>query len=346
MAEDPAVSVVVCTHNGARLLPRALGALGRQVQPAGGYEVIVVDDRSTDGSGEIAAASGARVVRLTDDGGLAAARNAGIRAASGGIIAFTDDDCEPDAGWLSALLAPFADPGVSGTAGCTVPSSADDVVLRYLARRNPLAPLPSALLESRSPLFRLWHYLRTGLGPTPALPSGSELYSVAGANMAFRRELLDAIGGFDPRISFGGEEEDLCRRAHERAHERPGGARFVYVPAALVHHHYRPGLRDTLRRARAYGRGNARQTMSTAGAWPIVYPFPLVIGVPLITALLTRRRYLPLITLLPPLLYPGWLIDSVRRGDPEALFYAYIQVAQEGATMVGEAQHFLGLDRR
>ena len=61
--------------------------------------MVIVDDRSTDGSAELAAAAGAKVVRLTDeeDGGLAAARNAGIRAASGDLVAFTDDDCEPDA---------------------------------------------------------------------------------------------------------------------------------------------------------------------------------------------------------------------------------------------------------
>ena len=213
MTHENSVSVVVCTHNGARMLPLALDALARQHPPAGGFEAVIVDDRSTDGSAELAAAAGAKVVRLTGEqgGGLAAARNAGIRAASGDLVAFTDDDCEPEPTWLRELIEPMRDPTVDGVTGCTVPGSDRDLVLRYLARRNPLAPLPSVLLESRRPLFRLRTYLRDNLGPTRVLPAGAPLYSVVGANMAFRLSFLDTMGGFDPGIRFGGEEEDLCR---------------------------------------------------------------------------------------------------------------------------------------
>jgi glycosyltransferase involved in cell wall biosynthesis len=104
--------------------------------------VVVVDDHSTDDSAELAAA-GAKVVRLTEveSGGLNAARNAGIRAASGDLVAFTDDNCEPEPTWLRELIEPMLDPTVDGVAGRTVPASDRDLVLRYLARRNPLAPL-------------------------------------------------------------------------------------------------------------------------------------------------------------------------------------------------------------
>ena len=133
--------------------------------------MVVVDDRSTDGSAEIAAAAGAKVVRLAEgeDGGLNAARNAGIGAASGDLVAFTDDDCEPAATWLRELIEPMRDPTVDGVAGRTVPASEGDLALRYLARRNPLGALPSVLLDSRRPLFRLRTYLRENLGPTREL---------------------------------------------------------------------------------------------------------------------------------------------------------------------------------
>ena len=342
MTHENLVSVVVCTHNGARMLPVALDALARQHPPAGGFEVVIVDDHSTDGSAELAAAAGAKVVRLTqeEDGGLAAARNAGIRAASGDLVAFTDDDCEPAPTWLRELIEPMRDPTVDGVAGRTVPASDCDLVLRYLARRNPLAPLPSVLLESRRPLFRLRTYLRDNLGPTRVLPAGAPLYSVVGANMAFRLSFLEALGGFDPAIKFGGEEEDLCRRAHER----PGGALFVYAPAAEVRHHYRPGIKDTLRRARAYGRGNARQAATAPGVWPIVYPFPLLIAA-LASAVLTRPRLAPVALALPWALYPGWVADGARRRDPEALLFAYLQLAQEAATMVGEVEYLIKATR-
>ena len=126
-------------------------------------------------------------------------RNAGIRAASGDLVAFTDDDCEPAPTWLRELIEPMRDPTVDGVAGRTVPASDCDLALRYLARRNPLAPLPSVLLESRRPLFRLRTYLRDNLGPTRELPAGAPLYSVVGANMAFRLSVPRRLGGIRPR---------------------------------------------------------------------------------------------------------------------------------------------------
>jgi len=341
MSPEPTVSVVICTHNGARSLPIALAAVSAQELRGAELELIVVDDRSTDASADIAARAGARVVSTNgggaDAGGIAAARNAGAAAASGAIVAFTDDDCEPARTWLSELIAPFADPNVDGVAGDTVPASRESPTFRYLALRNPLAPLPAALLESANPLFRLRRYLRDGLGPTPPLGDGSPLYSVVGANMAFRRGFLADMGGFDARIAFGGEEEDLCRRAHLRAR----GARFVYAPSARVRHHYRPGLRDSLRRARAYGQGNARQAIENAEIWPIVFPFPLLTGAAVIAAALGARRALPAALALPLVLYPGWLTHAVRRRDAESLLFAYVQLAQEVATMTGEVDHYL-----
>jgi GT2 family glycosyltransferase len=298
------ISVVVCTRNGARSLPKALAALTGQRIPTDSVELIVVDDHSSDASAEIAAAAGATIVTANGSGGLAAARNAGVEAASGTIVAFTDDDCEPEPDWLAELVRPFADSAVDGVAGSTVPSSDDQLVFRYLGLRNPLAPLPATLLKSRNPLYRLALYLRTNLGPPPQLTPGARLYSVAGANMAFRRRLLDGLGGFDAGIAFGGEEEDLCKRAHRHAPD----AMFVYAPRAVVRHHYRRGARDTLRRASAYGRGNARQALADRGTWPIVYPFPLLVaGALALTALMNPRRAFP-----------------------------YLQLAQEVATMLGE----------
>jgi hypothetical protein len=210
-------------------------------------------------------------------------------------------------------------------------------MFRYLALRNPLEPLPAALLRSSNPLFRLRRYLRAGLGPTPPLREGSLVYSVVGANMALRRAFVREMGGFDARIPFGGEEEDLCRRAHLR--ER--GARFVYAPAARVRHHYRRGLRDSLRRARAYGRGNARQAIENADIWPIVFPFPVLMGGAAIAAAVAERRALPAVLALPLALYPGWTAHAARHKDPESLLFGYVQLAHEVATMTGEIDQYL-----
>jgi glycosyltransferase involved in cell wall biosynthesis len=335
----PRVSVVVCTHNGARSLPTVLSALRRQrLAPGTEAEIVVIADHCDDDTEDVARAHGAAVFPVLGAGGLAAARNTGIERSRGEIIAFTDDDCEPEDTWLQMLVEPFGDGSVDGAGGLTVPADERGLVFGYIAARNPLTPLPATLLQSRDPVFRLRNYLRNGQGPTEQPSAGAELYSVTGANMAFTRRLLVQLGGFDARITFGGEEEDLCRRAHDRPH----GARLVFEPRAVVRHHYRPGVRDVLRRSRAYGRGNARAAMNSRQVPPIVYPFPVLwLGA---LALLLRRpvtRSLGVALLLPLLLYTRWPVYAARRRRPSALAFAHLQMAQETATMVGEAQQWL-----
>src|SRR3954452_12468363 len=103
---DPALSVVVATRNRADRLPRLVRALEAQ-EGAPPFELVVIDDASTDATStvlaQLAASSSMRIVahRLVDQRGPAAARNAGWRSARGELVAFTDDDCEPQPGWLA-----------------------------------------------------------------------------------------------------------------------------------------------------------------------------------------------------------------------------------------------------
>ena len=273
------------------------------------------------------------MVRLSPNRGLAGARNAGVAAARGEIVAFTDDDCQTDGGWLSALLDAFADPAVDAVGGQVLPGGPDGFILRYLTARNPLLPLGAELLHAGGARDRLTGYLRGVVGGARPLAAGDPLYSVVGANMAFRRRRIAEWGGFDDAFRFGGEEEDLCRRAHAQT----SGARVVYQPSARVVHRFEPSLRDTLRRSRAYGRGNARAALKHADARLIVYPFPLLCLGAVAGGALTRRSRLALLGLLGPLLaYPRWLAEVPGPVAIEPLSYPYIQLAQEVCTMRGE----------
>jgi glycosyltransferase involved in cell wall biosynthesis len=334
-AATPRVSVVIPTHNGGATLAGTLTALAEQTLPAADYEVIVVDDGSTDDTAAIAEAGGARLVRLVPNHGVAVARNRGIDAARAPVLAFTDDDCLPAPDWLEQVLAAFEDPAVDGIGGRVVPSDDRALVLRYLAVKNPLTPLFAELLVSHALLYRLRLYLRGLSGPSPEAGPGAELFAVVGANMALRAELLESIGGFDDNYHFGGEEEELCRRAHQR----PGGTRLVYWPSALVRHVFRPELRDTLRRARAYGVGNARSAAKHDDVRLIVYPFPVAVALLLAAGLGLRRAPLVAAALAAPAaLYYGWPLRALRERRAEPLGYAYIQLAQEVATMAGEVR--------
>jgi GT2 family glycosyltransferase len=332
---SPDISVIVCSHNGQQKLSTTLSRLQQQSLSPSRYEVIVVDDGSTDHTSRLARSAGVRVVRLEAPEGLAAARNAGVGAAAGAVVAFTDDDCAPAGNWLAALTSSFADVAVDGVGGKVVPACPNGFLLRYLQARNPLSPLPAELMVSTRARYRLRLYLRSVVRSEPELAAGAPLYSAVGANMAFRRALITELGGFDEAFTFGGEEEDLCRRAHSRQH----GAQLRYQPDAVVVHRFEPRLRELLRRARAYGIGNARGAVKHQDLRPIVYPFPLLIAFAVLRALQTgRSARLALGLLAPVAAYPRWSVCAWRRRSLEPLAYPYFQLAEEAWTMFGEVE--------
>jgi len=106
----PRISVVVCTYNGARTIRDCLEGLERVAYPD--YEVIVVDDGSTDATAAIARQYDCRLIR-TENRGLASARNTGLDAATGEIVAYIDDDAYPDPHWLTYLAAMDRSPSAS-----------------------------------------------------------------------------------------------------------------------------------------------------------------------------------------------------------------------------------------
>lgn len=200
----PAVSVVVATHNRAPRLATLLAALAGQ-DLAAPYEVLVVDDGSRDDTPAVLAAAGPGVTALRHDAprGPAAARNAGWRAAAAPLVVFTDDDCVPPPGWLTAIVAAW--------------DGAPDRIVQGRVTPDPR----EAHLEG--PFSRsLWV---TGVSPY-----------FQTANIAYPRALLERADGFDEE-AFGGvtaEDADLGNRCLEL------GAHAVYSEAALVHHAVHP----------------------------------------------------------------------------------------------------------
>jgi GT2 family glycosyltransferase len=329
------VSVVVCSHNGAVHLPAVLASLHKQTLAAGRFETLVVDDGSSDPTSAIAAEHGARVITLDENCGLAAARNAGVRAARAEIVAFTDDDCVCDPGWLEQLLEPFSNPAVLAVGGGVTPGGPNSFNVRFLRRRNPLKPLSGVFLESPGLTRRLAIYLRDLLLGAPRLAPGERLYSVVGANMAFRRGIVYELGGFDEAFRFGGEEEELCVRTHARRE----AAEIAFAPRATVSHTFSPRVGDTLRRSRAYGRGNARLAAKYGDHRPVVFPAPLLVAATGVTAQRCRSSRLALIAGLAPLLaYPRWVVDLAATSSPEPFAYPYLQLAQELLAMVGQIE--------
>jgi GT2 family glycosyltransferase len=228
----PKISVVVCSYNGSRTIGETLTRLKGLNYPD--YEIIVVDDGSSDKVSEIASIHEVCLIRQ-ENLGLSAARNSGLAAARGEIVAYIDDDAYPDADWLSYLAAAFQAAPYAGVGGPNL-SPADDGRIAACVANAPG-------------------------GPVHVLLTDSIAEHIPGCNMAFRRDCLEAVGGFDPRFRVAGDDVDLCWRLQDR------GWKLGFSPAALVWHHRRASVRSYLRQQRGYAKAEAL----LAEKWPSKY---------------------------------------------------------------------------
>jgi GT2 family glycosyltransferase len=218
----PSVSVVVCTHNGQVTLDECLERLGTLCYRD--FEVIVVNDGSSEASARIARRHGARLVE-TEHRGLGHARNRGIQAAEGEIVAFIDDDAYPDSDWLHYIVALLRGNAHGGVGGPNIPPEDDGFIAECVAA----APG----------------------GPIHVLVSDREAEHVPGCNMAFRKDVLEEVGGFDERFRVAGDDVDLCWRLQK------SGRTLGFSAGAVVMHRRRDSVRRYLRQQYGYGKAEA-----------------------------------------------------------------------------------------
>ncbi len=213
------VSVIIPAHNAERFVEACLDSLLASKYPRECFELICVDNASTDGTaGRVARYGGAVKLVREVKRGPAAARNAGLRAASHDIVAFTDADCVVDPGWLAALVAPVAAGEAEAAGG------------RILARRQ------AGTVERFGELVH---------DHAMAIEYYRPPYVIT-MNLAVRTELLRRIGGFNERwIRL--EDVELAYRLLD------AGARLRYQPEAVIHHHNRDSVATLAREGFLHG---------------------------------------------------------------------------------------------
>jgi len=222
-AKMPMVSVVICAYNAERTMRHCLESLRRLDYP--NFEVVIVDDGSRDRTADISMGFPQfRLIRQPNKG-LGVARNVGMHAARGEIIAYTDSDCVVDPHWLTLMVRAMVENNFDGCGGPNYAPHEDGWVEASCAA-SPGAPCHVLVAEDRAE-------------------------HLAGCNMLFSKAALAKIGGFDPQFTSAGDDVDICWRMLD------AGFRLGFSPAAFVWHFRRNTVKAYYGQQRGYGRAEA-----------------------------------------------------------------------------------------
>ncbi|HTV30244.1 MAG TPA: glycosyltransferase [Xanthobacteraceae bacterium] len=233
--EKPEVSLVISTRNRAEKLRSCLDYIARQ-QPSCAWELVVVDNGSTDGTRQVLDEFAARAafpvaVLFKSKPGLGRAHNVGWRAARSDIIAITDDDCYIAADYIDRVRETFSDPKIGFAGGRVDLFDPTDI------------PMTIRTSDQRE-LFKPQSFIEGG--------------ALLGANMMFRRRVLEELGGFDPDLGpgarFHGEEMDAQTRASF------AGWWGLYTPEVIVAHHHGRKAKDAPKLLQTYVIGQGAYT--------------------------------------------------------------------------------------
>ncbi|CAN5843425.1 hypothetical protein BH23CYA1_BH23CYA1_04150 [soil metagenome] len=247
-SDFPRVSVIVPIYNGEQDLPGLLNCLMAQTYPAAQVEYLLVDNASSDRTSQILAAAAEqfaakgltfKALSEREIQSAYAARNTGIRQATGELLAFTDADCYPQPNWLMDLIRPFQDDSVGLVAGEITAFPGTTWLERYAERKHTMS-------QKDTLAHRFCPYGQT-------------------ANLGIRLKALEKVGLFRPYMTTGGDA-DICWRVQREDHWK-----IHYATDAVVQHRHRQTLKDLYAQWYRYGKSN-RYLHDLHGvklAWPL-----------------------------------------------------------------------------
>ena len=239
-SDQPFVSVIVPVLDGESTIADGLDSILATDYPADRREILVIDNGSSDGTAALIRSRPVTYLREAKRG-VSNARNRGIAESRGEILAFVDADCLVEPQWLTELVRPFEDPAVGSVGG-------------------DLQHAPPTTAAERQAARMLGNWQRFAFTSNPAYPIT--------ANAAYRRDVLDRIGPFDPHMTRA-QDVELGLRFQEHS-----GLRLAYAERATARHHHRSTQRDFFRQqfGWAYGAGLVGAKFEAMGGHPVTPP--------------------------------------------------------------------------
>jgi glycosyltransferase involved in cell wall biosynthesis len=320
-------SVIIGTYNGEKTLGNALDALDAQVTDFS-FEIVVVNDASTDLTASIANRPNVRLINLEVNKGHGHALNVGLTEARGKFMAMMDDDCVPPSHWIQQLGIAWNSVGsdVTMIGGIVEPFETDTLNRRYVAYRRPLRHQEAEIDETAG----FWARLQYQLFPPPLRAEQRPVFFTVGANMSVRVQAARDVGGFSGAPGSG-EEESLARPLRAKY----GPTTVQLFPSIVMYHDFQPSLWDTFRRSRSYGRASGRDWVRDRDIPSLSPLLPCAALAAAVVAIASPVLAFIAFMLSPYVLYRHWL--SWQRNSPtgEALIYPYIQAGEDIASNVG-----------
>lgn len=237
------VSVIIPTYNNKDVLKKTLESLCRQLYPKDKYEIIIIDDGSTDDTKKIIEEHQIKCncdleYFFQQNKGPSSARNFGISKARGSIIAFIDSDCIATNTWVEEITKGYDNDRVAGVGGMTKAMPTNSKISQYCA------------------------YIK--MNEMPKINKNGIVYLITG-NASFRKDCLEEVKGFDERYAFpGGEDPDLCYRLRQK------GYMFQFNRNAVVYNPHKKSLKDLIRTYFNYGKGESFLMLRRLSNWDLV----------------------------------------------------------------------------
>jgi len=339
-SELPFLSVVVCSYNGAKIIGRTIESIKSQNYPKNRFEIIVVDDGSTDNTSGVASSyDGVIVVKQSPNQGVSIGRNRGLAIAKGDIYVCSDDDCIYNNDWLRQIASGYTLENVVGVGGYLSEMEGLRGILNgyFSALGSGFPPIVNSIELKPGPVRRLRNYVLTCLHRLDDRQDDyvqvRELY---GANSSFPIRVLKSVGGWDENMGHI-EDRDVSQRILDRF---PGKSFYAIRKAEVIHD---PGIPLKKFLLRQYFRAtDTYEFCRVNNIFPPIFPFPILMLIAVIFGLSLNPFSIPFIILLgPQILYFWWPYSILRRHKLIYLAFPYIQLAEEIMETAGIIRAYL-----
>lgn len=315
-------SIVICTYNGAEKIGRTLDSIFAQNYATRKYEVIVVDDGSTDRTEEIVRKYNVTLVRHDTNSGIAKSRNSGLQASSGKYLVCIDDDCTIEPQFLNTIEEKYQQNGVIGVAANLIHPVNKSIVDLYFSSMWYGVAMPKPSTEKTTLLSRLFSYYSDAPwgNSRSGYIDGAELLDIPGACSSYVTSFVNSINGWDENLHNSAEDNDLCLRMIEKYPNK----KIILALEAKVCHFQDLSFTRTL--SREFSRRKAKMNFYRKHhLFPAIFPNPMFFIAALPFYILSPF----IIFLIPLILYPWWIKRAIVEKDARYMALPYMQLIQE-----------------